>query len=98
MAVETLRPIYHQLEEDSRERGLKSFERNLEFERFALWLNLFAKMTNNSYKKRRNEAWLREGNRFWGNYDRGAAGTYKSLNERTSKEFVKPVAFIRELV
>lgn len=98
MSQGLLRPVYHQLEEDSRDRGVKSFERNPEFERFALWFNSFLKIQNKSYQKRRNDAWLRQGNRFWGNYDRGAAGTYKSLNERTSKEFVKSVSFMSQLV
>ena len=98
MSLGFLRTLYHQLEEDSRDRGIKSFERNPEFERFALWLNLTLRNQNINYKKRRNEAWLKQGNKFWGNYDRGAAGAYKSLNERTSKEFIKPVSFMCEVV
>ena len=43
MGLGLLRPVYHELEEDSRERGIKSFERNTDYERFSLWLNKVSK-------------------------------------------------------
>ena len=98
MGLGLLRPVYHELEEDSRERGIKSFERNTDYERFSLWLNKVTKLRNKNYQKRRNEACLKYGNHFWGNYDRKAAnGTYKSTKARTSKEHVKAVSFMSEL-
>ena len=98
MAQSFLRPVYHELEADSRERGIKSFERDTEFERFSLWLNSIAKLKNKNYQKRRNDAWLKHGNQFWGNFDsKTSNGAYKSFKARTSKENVKAVSFMCEL-
>ena len=95
MGLGLLRPVYHELEEDSRERGIKSFERNTHIERFSLWLNAITRLKDRKYRARRNEAWLRHGNHFWGSYDRKTAnGSYKSFKERTSKEYVKAVSFM----
>lgn len=98
MGLGLLRPVYHELEQDSRERGIKSFERDIDLEKFSLWLNSVTKLRNKKYRARRNDAWLKHGNHFWGNYDRKAAnGTYKSFKERTSKELIKAVSFMSEL-